>query len=88
MWKDVVDPQDTLEIVGGTGTNEFVMSATTYSYVPFHVYYCNIEKETVTRVVIQGMEATGRGRGLVGRGRRTYVHTYLNHVEDVKRMEL
>ena len=35
----------------------------------------------VTRVVIQGM-------GAFGSGGRYYVHTYLNHVEDVKLMEL
>lgn len=79
MWKDVVDPREHLEIVGGTGPDELVMSPR-YSSQPFHVYYCNFLKETVTRVVIQGMA--------FGSGRRYSIHTYLNHVEDVKRMEL
>ncbi|KAL0896324.1 hypothetical protein Bca101_080285 [Brassica carinata] len=82
MWKDiVVDPKERLEIVGvNGGPNEFVM-APTYSSDPFHVYYCNFEKGTVTRVVIQGM-------GAFGNGRTNYVRTYLNHVEDVKLMKL
>ncbi|CAN7063480.1 unnamed protein product [Brassica rapa subsp. trilocularis] len=79
MWKDVVDPREHLEIVGGTGPDELVMSPR-YSSQPFHFYYCNFLKETVTRVVIQGMA--------FGTGRRYSIHTYLNHVEDVKRMEL
>ncbi|WZY96404.1 hypothetical protein YC2023_068733 [Brassica napus] len=78
MWEDVVDPQEWLEIVGVTGQNEFVMSRT-YSADPFHVYYCNFNKETVTRVVIQGV-------GAFGSERRYSCHTYLNHVEDVKLM--
>ncbi|KAF3559366.1 hypothetical protein F2Q69_00017910 [Brassica cretica] len=52
MWKDVVGPHDYLEVVGGAGPNEFVMSPR-YSSDHFHVFYCNFEKETVTRVVIQ-----------------------------------
>lgn len=54
MWEDVVGLDDWLEIVGVTGLNEFVITPS-YSSDPFHVYYCNFEKETVTRVVIQGM---------------------------------
>ncbi|KAG2273137.1 hypothetical protein Bca52824_067692 [Brassica carinata] len=80
MWGDVVDPQEWLVIVGVTGPNEFVMSST-YSADPFQVYYCNIDKETVTRVVIQGVGGLRNGRGYS-------IHTYLNHVEDVKLMEL
>ncbi|CAN6845172.1 unnamed protein product [Brassica oleracea] len=80
MWKAVVGPEECLEIIGVTGPNEFVMSPR-YSSDPFHVYYCDFEKETVTRVVIQGM-------GAFGSGRRYSVRTCLNHVEDLKRMEL
>lgn len=80
MWNDVVHPAEELEIVGVTSQNEFVMSPE-YSSDPFHVYYCNFEKETVTRVVIQGMRAFGRGR-------KYDVQTYLNHVENVEIMEL
>ncbi|CAN7063482.1 unnamed protein product, partial [Brassica rapa subsp. trilocularis] len=80
MWKAVVGPKECLEIVGVTGPNEFVMSPI-YSSDPFHVYYCDFEKGTVKRVVIQGM-------GAFGSGRRYYVRTCLNHVEDLKRMEL
>ncbi|CAF2303355.1 hypothetical protein BRARA_D02776 [Brassica rapa] len=80
MWKVVVGPKECLEIVGVTGPNEFVMSPI-YSSDPFHVYYCNFEKKTVKRVVIQGM-------GAFGSGRRYYVRTCLNHVEDLKHMEL
>lgn len=76
MWKDVV-PQEWLVIVGVTGPNEFVMSST-YSSEPFQVYYCNFDKETVTRVVIQGVGALRDGRG----------YSIHNHVEDVKLMEL
>ncbi|CAF1873654.1 unnamed protein product [Brassica napus] len=80
VWKVVVGPEECLEIIGVTGPNEFVMSPR-YSSDPFHVYYCDFEKETVTRVVIQGM-------GAFGSGRRYSVRTCLNHVEDLKRMEL
>ena len=38
MWKDVVGPHDYLEVVGGTGPNEFVMSPR-YSSDHFHVFY-------------------------------------------------
>ncbi|RID64513.1 hypothetical protein BRARA_E03445 [Brassica rapa] len=48
---------------------------------PFQVYYCNFDKETVTRVVIQGVGALRSGMGYS-------IHTYPNHVEDVKLMEL
>ncbi|KAJ4892867.1 F-box protein DOR [Raphanus sativus] len=80
MWKDVV-PQEWLVIVGVTGPNEFVMSSE-YSADPFQVYYCNFDKETVTRVVIQGVGALRSG------GMGYSIYTYLNHVEDVKLMEL
>ncbi|KAJ4892913.1 F-box protein DOR [Raphanus sativus] len=80
MWKNVVDRLRSFEIVGVTGPNEFLMSST-YSSEPFQVYYCNFDKETVTRVVIQGVGALRDGRGYS-------IHTCLNHVEDVKLMEL
>ncbi|CDY42927.1 BnaC05g47240D [Brassica napus] len=80
MWKDVVDPEESLVIVGVTGPNEFFMSSE-YSGEPFQVYYCNFDKETVTRVVIQGVGALRSGMGYS-------IYTYLNHVEDVKLMEL
>ncbi|KAL0744428.1 hypothetical protein Bca4012_085941 [Brassica carinata] len=73
MWKDVVDPEKWFRIVGVTGPNEFVMSSE-YSE-SFQVYYCNFNKETVTRVVIQGVKALRSGRGYS-------IRTYLNHVED------
>ncbi|CDY49336.1 BnaA05g32980D [Brassica napus] len=50
MWKDVVDPEEWLVIVGVTGPNEFVMSSE-YSGDPFQVYYCNFDKETDVKLM-------------------------------------
>ncbi|CAN7104328.1 unnamed protein product [Brassica rapa subsp. narinosa] len=75
MWKDVVAGED-LFFEGVTTTNEIVLTSNSSTQL-FHVYYYNFDKETITRVEIQGMRAFERG---------SRVLTFLNHVEDVKLM--
>ncbi|RID62123.1 hypothetical protein BRARA_E01216 [Brassica rapa] len=75
MWKDVVAGED-LFFEGVTTTNEIVLTSNSSTEL-FHVYYYNFDKETITRVEIQGMRAFERG---------SRVLTFLNHVEDVKLM--
>ncbi|CAN7051567.1 unnamed protein product [Brassica oleracea var. botrytis] len=77
MWKDPA-AKEFVHFVGVTATNEFVFSSS-LTFVPFHVYYYNFVKKSITRVEIQGMGAFER---------RVPILTGLNHVEDVKLMEL
>lgn len=74
LWKNVVG-ETRLFFLGMIGTNEIVLSSY-YSYVsmPFYIFYYNIEKKTITRLEIQGMEAL--------EGKRCYI--FLNHIENVK----
>ncbi|KAJ4891429.1 F-box protein DOR [Raphanus sativus] len=66
-----------VSFVGVTATNEFVFSS--FSSEPFYVYYYNFVKNSITRVQIEGM----------GGFKWDYrVGIFLNHVEDVKLMEL
>ena len=74
-WKDVVGGEELL-FRGVTATNEFVFSCNCKSSSePFHVYYYNFIKETITRVEIQGMGAFERG---------SIVGIFPNHGADLK----
>ncbi|KAJ4895490.1 F-box protein DOR [Raphanus sativus] len=75
QWQSVVP--NNLKCVGVTGSNEIVFS----EYIPsnpFYVFYYSLEKGTIRRVEIQGMEE------FLTKHR---VYTFLNHVEDVKLMK-
>ncbi|KAG7535637.1 F-box domain [Arabidopsis thaliana x Arabidopsis arenosa] len=74
-WQDMVGTLD-LRFVGLTRTNEIMLSPC-YQTVPFDVFYFNIEKKTMIRVAIEGMEAF---QGHI-------VFTYLDHVENVKLLQ-
>ncbi|XP_056866077.1 F-box protein At5g65850 isoform X1 [Raphanus sativus] len=70
-WEDVV--AETMCITGMVGTNEIVFSPL-YQRVPSYVIYFNVERKTITKVGILGMEAF---QGKI-------FNTYLNFVENVK----
>ncbi|CAG7907693.1 unnamed protein product [Brassica rapa] len=70
-WKDVVS--EYLRISGMVGTNEIVL-APLFQNVPLYVVYYNVERNTITKVGIQVMEA------LQGK----IFHTFVNYVENVK----
>uniref|UniRef100_M4DZ42 F-box domain-containing protein n=1 Tax=Brassica campestris TaxID=3711 RepID=M4DZ42_BRACM len=70
-WEDVVS--ETMYIAGMIGTNEIVFSPS-YQRVPYYVIYFNVERKTITKVGIQGLEAFHGGS----------FHTYLNYVQNVK----
>ncbi|CAA7029805.1 unnamed protein product [Microthlaspi erraticum] len=74
LWENIVG-NAYLDFVGVTRGNEIVMSAY-YPTFPFYVFYYNIERKTVVRVEVQGMEKFKENR----------VHIFLDHVEDVKLM--
>lgn len=74
LWKKLVG-KGCLIFVGVTRTNEIVMSRD-YPTSPFYIFYYNIERNSVVRVEVQGMEKFKKCR----------VHTFLDHVEDVKLM--
>ncbi|CDY60959.1 BnaA04g28880D [Brassica napus] len=63
----------TMCIAGMVGTNEIVFSPI-YQRVPYYVIYFNVERRTITKVGIQGLEAF-QGKSF---------KTYLNYVENVK----
>ncbi|KAL0900137.1 hypothetical protein Bca101_084098 [Brassica carinata] len=69
-WKDVV--VDIVHIAGMVGVNEIVLTPW-FQNVPSYVIYFNVERKTVRKVGIQGMEAF-QGKGF---------QTYLNYVENV-----
>lgn len=77
MWKEAAAGKF-LSFVGVTATNEFVISPF-FPSDPFYLYYYNFVKDPITRVEIQGMGAFDKA---------FRIRMYLNHVEDVKLMEL
>ncbi|CAA7044444.1 unnamed protein product [Microthlaspi erraticum] len=75
MWRNVVR-NAVLSFVGVTRTNEIVFSSYDPAY-SFYLYYLNLERNTVVRVEIQGMDTSN-----------CWVYfTCLDHVEDVKLYE-
>ncbi|CAA7044447.1 unnamed protein product [Microthlaspi erraticum] len=73
VWKDVVGENDKLIFVGVTRTNEIAFSSS-YQTNPYYLYYLNLERNTVVRVEIRGMDTF-----------KCWVYcTSLDHVEDVK----
>ncbi|XP_013746089.2 F-box protein DOR-like [Brassica napus] len=70
-WEDVV--AETMYIAGLVGTNVIVFSPS-YQRMPYYVIYYNVERRTITKVGIQGLEAF-QGKSF---------KTYLNYVENVK----
>ncbi|XP_010513131.1 PREDICTED: F-box protein DOR-like [Camelina sativa] len=75
LWKNVVRKAK-LVFVGVTGTNEIVLS-TKYSPAPLRVFYYNLESQTVRKVVMQGMDIIHNN-----------LQSFVDHVEDVKLMEM
>ncbi|CAN7018994.1 unnamed protein product [Brassica oleracea var. botrytis] len=71
LWKDVAARN--MCIAEMVGVNEIVL-APWFQNVPSYVIYFNVERKTITKVGIQGMEAF--------QGKR--FDTYLNYVENVK----
>lgn len=65
-----------LRFVGVTQTNEIVL-ASSFS-VPFDLFYYNMEKKTMIRLQIQGMEDFPH----------KLVDIFLNHIEDVKLLQV
>ncbi|CAA7044448.1 unnamed protein product [Microthlaspi erraticum] len=74
LWKDVVGKSE-LRCVGVTRTNEIVFSSYDREY-SFYLYYLNLERNTVVRVEIQGMN--------MSKSKCWVYFTCLDHVEDVK----
>ncbi|CAN7137465.1 unnamed protein product, partial [Brassica rapa subsp. narinosa] len=70
-WEDVVS--EDMCIAGMVGVNEIVLAPWSQR-VPSYVIYFNVERKTITKVGIQGLEA------FMGKS----FYTYLNHVENVK----
>ncbi|CAN7061500.1 unnamed protein product [Brassica rapa subsp. trilocularis] len=73
LWEDIVGSVR-LGFVGMTRTNEIVMRPLGLPGRPFHLIYFNIERNTVVRVSIQGMDVS----------EYDHVHIFLDHVENVK----
>ncbi|KAF3558974.1 hypothetical protein F2Q69_00017129, partial [Brassica cretica] len=73
LWKDIVG-RASLSFVGMTRTNEIVMQPLAYPPTPLYLIYFNIERNTVVRVAIQGMDGPGCA----------HVKIFLDHVENVK----
>jgi hypothetical protein len=74
LWKKLVR-RACLGFVGVTRTNEIVMF-TKYPTSPFYLFYYNLERKTVVRVEVQGMEMFEKYQ----------VQMFLDHVEDIKLM--
>ncbi|CAH8260070.1 unnamed protein product [Arabidopsis lyrata] len=75
LWKNLVGEETNLRFLGLKGTNEIVLSCKYPStFMPSYVFYYNIERNTIRRLQIQGMEEFN--------GKRCYI--YLNHVENIK----
>ncbi|CAH8268008.1 unnamed protein product [Arabidopsis lyrata] len=72
MWKQVVG-ETRVYVVGMIGTSEIVFSPFVKSN-PFYIFHLNIERNSITRVEIQG---TGPLEG-------QQVYTFINHIENVK----
>lgn len=77
LWKNVVGEKTSLLCVGVTGANEIVFSAFSSSN-PFCIFYYNIERKTVTRVEIKGLEAFKGDK----------IWTFLDHIENVNLMQV
>ncbi|KAG7573306.1 F-box associated domain type 3 [Arabidopsis suecica] len=75
LWRNVVGEAE-LDFVGMIGTNEIVLSQRCL-YERSYIFYYNITRNTIVKVEIQGMELFERSR----------LHTFLNHVENVKLMQ-
>uniref|UniRef100_A0A0D3C3L6 F-box domain-containing protein n=1 Tax=Brassica oleracea var. oleracea TaxID=109376 RepID=A0A0D3C3L6_BRAOL len=73
LWKDIVG-RASLSFVGMTRANEIVMQPLAYPPTPLYLIYFNIERNTVVRVAIQGMDGSGCA----------HVKIFLDHVENVK----
>ncbi|AEC06905.1 F-box and associated interaction domains-containing protein [Arabidopsis thaliana] len=71
---DIMKTTD-LRCVGMTQTKEFVFWS--IKGMRFYVFYYNIERNTIKKVEMQGMEAF----------KESNVYTFLDHVEDVKLMQ-
>ncbi|KAF3577421.1 hypothetical protein DY000_02035045 [Brassica cretica] len=71
LWKDVVSER--MSIAGMVGTNEIVLSPSFTKGSAYVIYY-NVERKTITKVGIQGMEAY-QGK---------YFNTCLNYVENLE----
>ncbi|KAJ4903435.1 F-box protein DOR [Raphanus sativus] len=71
LWKDVVEER--MVIAGMVGTNVIVLSPW-WPKGPAYVIYYNVERKTITKVGIQGMEAY----------QRKSFHICLNYVENVE----
>ncbi|CAA7045335.1 unnamed protein product [Microthlaspi erraticum] len=74
VWKNVVRKAE-LSCVGVTRTNDIVFSSDDPAY-PFYLYYLNLERNTVVRVEIQGIDTS--------KSMSWEYFTCLDHVEDVK----
>ncbi|XP_010510110.1 PREDICTED: putative F-box protein At2g19630 [Camelina sativa] len=72
VWQNAVE-KTILHLSGVVGTTEFVFLPMTLSD-PFYVFYYNVEKNTVVRVGVRGMEAF----------KRYSVDAFANHVENVE----
>ncbi|KFK45033.1 hypothetical protein AALP_AA1G335500 [Arabis alpina] len=70
LWKNVVGENTSLQCVGMIGANEIVFSTRFANCI----FYYNIERKTVTRVQIEGMEAFYGEK----------ISIFLHHAEDVK----
>lgn len=75
MFHDIMKTTD-LRCVGMTQTNEFVLRSV--KGTPFYVFYYNIERNTIKKVELQGMEAFEDSN----------IYTFQDHVEDVKLMQI
>ncbi|KAG7532768.1 F-box domain [Arabidopsis thaliana x Arabidopsis arenosa] len=68
-----------LRFVGVTRTNEIVLASRCQITEPFfYVFYCNIKRKTIVRLQIQGIEAS----------ERTNIYTFVEHVENVKLLQV
>ncbi|CAF1865899.1 unnamed protein product [Brassica napus] len=74
LWEEDIVESAMLGFVGMTGTNEIVMRPLSLPGRPFYLIYFNIERNTVVRVAIQGMNGS----------EYDHVHIFLDHVENVK----
>ncbi|KAG7543991.1 F-box associated interaction domain [Arabidopsis thaliana x Arabidopsis arenosa] len=74
LWKNLFANMR-LNIVGMTGNGEFVFSPAVLRDL-FYILYYNVEKNTIVRVIIQG----------IGPVSGQEIYTFIDHVEDLKRM--
>ncbi|KAG2308799.1 hypothetical protein Bca52824_028547 [Brassica carinata] len=71
-WEDVV--AETMRIAGMVGVNEVVLAPWFQNVPSYHVIYYNVDRKTIRKVRVQGLEAF--------HGKR--FNTYLNYVENVE----